>query len=217
MFKLSRITKMHFACKLVAVLLMVAIRVKGQCNSTTGCFPAIGNIALYRNITANSTCGENGEEIFSEIPYDGSGSLMVCSADNHTLAYPASNINDNNLTTSWQSEINVADDVIVQLDLEGPMLFDSLIIVWSTPRPSAMVIERSSDFGSSWSAYRYFATSCESFVNMSSEIITFDTVFNSTEPVCTEMDSVVFPPMDSEVVSIVSHIIKSGNFSDHIK
>ena len=199
---------MHFTCKLVAALLMVAIRVKGQCNSTVGCFPAIGNIALYRNVTANSTCGENGDESFAELPYDGSGSLMVCSADNPSLAYPPSNINDGNLTTSWQSEINVTDDVTVQLNLEGPMLFESLIIVWSTPRPSAMVIERSSDFGSGWSAYRYFATSCENFFNMSSEIITPDKLFNSTEPVCTEMDSLFTPPTDSEVVSIVSHIIE---------
>ena len=194
---------MHFACTVVAALLLLTVRVKGQCNNTAGCFPAIGNIALHRSVTATSTCGENGTTQFEVFGDGGSGSLMECSADDPLLAYPTSNINDNNLDTSWQSDVNVTD-VIVQLDLEGPMLFESLMIVWSTPRPSAMIIERSSDFGGSWIPYRYFATSCVNFFMLNSTVITPDTILPSTEAVCTIMDSSVFPLMDSEVVVLLA-------------
>ena len=184
---------MHFVSTLIVALLFLTVRINGQCNNTAGCFPAIGNIALYRNVTATSTCGENGTTEFTVFGDDGSGSLMECSADNPSLAYPASNINDNNLDTSWQSDTNVTD-VIVQLDLEGPMLLESLRIVWTTviPSPSAMIIERSSDFGVKWMPYRYFATNCVFFV-LNNTSYTPDTVFNSTEAVCTTMESQLAP------------------------
>ena len=194
---------MYFPWKLVAALLLLTVSVKGQCNNTAGCFPPVGNIALYRNVTASSTRGENGATQFTVFGDDGSGSLMDCSADDPSLAYPASNINDNNLTTSWQSETNVTN-VTVQLDLEGPMLFESLRIVWSTPRPSAMIIERSSDYGMNWTAYRFYATGCVVFFNMTPINITPDAIFNFTDAVCTIMDSQVFPPMDSEVVVLLA-------------
>ena len=207
--------KMHFACKLFATLLLLVVRAMGQCNNSAGCFPAIGNIALYRNITTSSTCGENGITQFIPFGSDGSGGLMECLADNPSLAYPASNINDGRLDTSWQSDINMTN-VTVQLDLEGPMLFESSIIVWSTPRPSAMIIERSSDYGLNWSPYRFFATDCSHFCMLyddlsfcindtaNTTVITPDTILLSTDPVCTTMDSTVFPPMDSEVVVLLT-------------
>lgn len=193
--------KVHFASKLVAVLLLLTARVNGQCNNAAGCFPAIGNIALFRNITATSTCGENGITQFGTFFDDGSGGgsgLMDCSASDPSLAYPASSINDNNPATSWQSD-TYATNVTVQLDLEGPMLFESLRIVWNTPRPTAMIIERSADFGSNWTAYRFFATNCQNFAMLNHTTITPGTTFPSTDPVCTIMDSNFTPPMDSEI------------------
>ena len=189
---------MHFVCKLAAALLLLTVRgIYGQCNNTAGCFPAIGNIALHRNITATSTCGENGITEFTTF-FEGSG-LMECSSGDPSLAYPASNINDNDLSTSWQSEINVTN-VTIQLYLEGLMLFDSLTIVWNTPRPSAMIIERSSDFGENWIPYRYYATECGSFFMLDNTVISSDTILPSTDAVCTTMESSLFPTMDSEVV-----------------
>lgn len=193
--------KVHFVSKLIAVLLLLTARVNGQCNNAAGCFPAIGNIALFRNVTATSTCGENGITQFATFFDDGSGSgsqSMDCLAGDPSLAYPASSINDNNPATSWQSD-TYATNVTVQLDLEGPMLFESLRIVWSTPRPTAMIIERSANFGRNWTAYRFFATDCRNFAMLNHTTITPDTVLPSTNPVCTIMDSNFTPPMDSEV------------------
>ena len=200
----------NYDCKLFATLLLLVAKTMGQCNDTAGCFPAIGNIALYRNVTTSSTCGENGTTQFIPFGSDGGGGLMECLADNPSMAYPASNINDGRLNTSWQSDINKTN-VTVQLDLEGTMLFKSLIIVWSTPRPSAMIVERSSDFELNWSPYRFFASDCSHFCMLDDSlsfcnngtaittVITPDTILPSTDPVCTTMDSTVFPLMDSEV------------------
>lgn len=205
---------MHLACKLVAALSLLIASVDGQCNNTRGCFPSIGNIALHRNVTATSTCGEDGVTRFTSFGDDGSGSgaqPMECLAND----YPASNINDNNSDTSWRSDTGVTN-VTVQLDLERPMLLDSLTISWSTPRPGAMIIERSHDFGRSWIPYRYYATSCVNFFMLNSTLITPDTIFPTVDAVCTIMDSSVFPLMDSEVVCIVSHALHTSMFVGHI-
>ena len=184
----------------IVTLLSLLVRVFGQCDNSAGCFPPTGNIALFRNISSSSTCGENGTTFFSS--FNAGSGLEICSTDDPAVAYPASNINDNDTTTAWQSDTGVTN-VTVQLDLEGPMRFENLTIIWSTPRPSAMFIERSSDFGITWMPYRYFATSCVNFFMINDTLITPDTILTSTEAVCTPMATTVFPFSGSEVVVLV--------------
>ena len=188
---------MKFIELTIVTSLFLLVKVLGQCDNSAGCFPPTGNIALFRNISTSSTCGENGTTVFTPA-LTGSG-MQFCSADDPTVAYPASNINDNDTTTAWQSDTGVTN-VTVQLDLEGPMLFESLTIIWSTPRPSAMIIERSSDFGNTWVPYRFFATSCLNFFMINATMIMPDTILDSTEAVCTEMEGTFFPTSGSEVV-----------------
>jgi len=200
---------MKFVEFAIVILLSLLVRVFGQCDNSAGCFPPTGNIALFRNISTSSTCGENGTTFFA--PFGAGSGMQICSADNPAVAYPASNINDNDTTTAWQSDTGVTN-VTVQLDLEGPMLFESMTIIWSTPRPTAMIIERSSDFGDSWVPYRYYSTSCENFFMINATLITPDTILTSTEAVCTQMAATFFPVSGSEVVVFV--LVNNGSVYD---
>ncbi|XP_009953082.1 PREDICTED: laminin subunit beta-4, partial [Leptosomus discolor] len=61
------------------------------------------------------------------------------------------------------------DHVSIRLDLETLFQFSHLILTFKTFRPAAMLVERSTDFGQTWKAFRYFAQDCAaSFPNISS-------------------------------------------------
>ncbi|XP_065918231.1 laminin subunit beta-1-like isoform X1 [Dysidea avara] len=202
---------MKFIELTIVTLLFLLVRILGQCDNSAGCFPPTSNIALFRNISTSSTCGENGTTFFT--PALAGNGMQICSADDPAVAYPASNINDNDTTTAWQSDTGVTN-VTVQLVLEGPMLFESLTIVWSTPRPSAMIIERSSDIGNTWVPYRFYSTNCVDFFMINSTLITRDTILVSTEAVCTDTESTVFPTSGSEITFDVSSHLFPGITED---
>lgn len=62
--------------------------------------------------------------------------------------------------TWWQSAEGVKEETL-QVDLETEFLFTHLILVFRSPRPAAMVLERSQDRGHTWKTLMYFARDCE--------------------------------------------------------
>lgn len=143
-------------------------------NSCSGraCNPRMGNLALGRVLSTHSVCGSN----FSE-PYcfykqavtprtRGACSAVKCSKCDSAVpgqAHPPSAMSDSSFrhpNTWWQSAEGVKEETL-RVDLETEFLFTHLIVVFRSPRPAAMVLERSQDRGRTWETLRYFARDCQ--------------------------------------------------------
>lgn len=48
----------------------------------------------------------------------------------------------------------------IRLDLETQFCLSHVVLVFKSPRPAAMAIERSADFGKTWEAVKVFAHNC---------------------------------------------------------
>uniref|UniRef100_A0A7M4F527 Laminin subunit beta 4 n=1 Tax=Crocodylus porosus TaxID=8502 RepID=A0A7M4F527_CROPO len=142
-----------------------------DCNSGS-CHPVIGDLLVGRSeqLTASSTCGMNGPQKYCIIGYlEGEQKCFFC--DSRYPYNPYTQLNshriENVITTFepdrkkkwWQSE-NGIDHVSIRLVLETLFQFSHLILTFKTFRPAAMLVERSTDSGQTWKAFRYFAQDC---------------------------------------------------------
>ncbi|KAH0618918.1 hypothetical protein JD844_018460 [Phrynosoma platyrhinos] len=68
----------------------------------------------------------------------------------------------------WQSQndncpfclLTDVNHVSLQLDLDKKFQLDSILLDFRSPLPVGMVIERSTDFGTTWKVYQYLSTDC---------------------------------------------------------
>ena len=70
-------------------------------------------------------------------------------------------------------------------------------MLWKSPRPQSMVLERSSDRGLTWEAYRYYSSSCVTVFGLDPPVI-FPGI-TGTEAICTQTESAVIPSTNGEV------------------
>ncbi|KFV81086.1 Netrin-4, partial [Struthio camelus australis] len=94
--------------------------------------------------------------------------------------------------TWWQSAQNSPRETI-RLDLEAAFYFTHLILVFKSPRPAAMVLERSQDFGKTWRPYKYFAANCSATFGLEDDVM-------RKGAVCTSRYSSPFPCTGGEVI-----------------
>lgn len=132
----------------------------------------MGNLAKGRVLRTQSVCGSNSSETFcfykqmSAPRSKESCSAAKCSKCSSAIpiqAHPPSAMSDSSFRypdTWWQSAEGVKEETL-NLDLETEFLFTHLILVFRSPRPAAMVLERSQDHGQTWKTLRYFAKDCE--------------------------------------------------------
>ncbi|XP_048037879.1 laminin subunit beta-3 [Megalobrama amblycephala] len=130
------------------------------------CYPVMGDLLLGReqSLHASSTCGLMGSEVVCT-PH-GQWKMKCCPCDSRNpAAYNAHRIQ--NVISSvgpnrwWQSKKDVSP-VTLQLDLNGMYHLESVLLSFKGPRPDALIIERSKDFGRSWQPVLYMATDCPS-------------------------------------------------------
>uniref|UniRef100_A0A3Q3ANE1 Netrin 4 n=1 Tax=Kryptolebias marmoratus TaxID=37003 RepID=A0A3Q3ANE1_KRYMA len=162
--------RVHAGCRPCAAGLSVeAFRagVAPRCESRA-CNPRMGNLVLGRRVLTQTACGNNGTELFCSYSDPnanlacGAPKCAKCNARLPLLTHPAGAMSDSSFrhpNTWWQSAGGVASET-VQLDLETEFYFTHLIAVFRSPRPAAMTLERSQDFGRTWRMLQYYASNC---------------------------------------------------------
>ncbi|CAB0034066.1 unnamed protein product [Trichogramma brassicae] len=146
------------------------------------CRPRSGDLLIGREhqLSATSTCGSRflPERYCSfksrgDQDDDCSHVCDTCDSDvNHTIRNVV-NYKDGEIVISrniackrrrnkdlwWQSE-NGVEEVSITLELESHFEMSQLFMRFASPRPAAMLIEKSDNFGRSWRVYQYFARNC---------------------------------------------------------
>ncbi|XP_040262981.1 laminin subunit beta-2-like [Bufo bufo] len=169
-----------------------------------GCYPATGNLLIGRaqSLTSTSTCGmETSQEYCIVSHLSESEKCFIC--DSRVPHQRGSQRIQNVIyltgldgeKTWWQSE-NGVEMVSVRLDLEAEFHFTHLILKFKTFRPAAMLIERSSDFGRTWKAYRYFSYNCTKMFPG----VPVNALHKSDDVICDQRYSDIEPSTEGEVI-----------------
>ncbi|XP_067998888.1 netrin-4 isoform X2 [Melanerpes formicivorus] len=164
------------------------------------CNPRMGNLAHGRVLQTETACGRDAPEAFCAYAEDAQrrcGRLLCgrCSGAQASLAHPAAAMADSPFRlprTWWQSARDTPRETI-QLDLEAAFYFTHLILVFKSPRPAAMVLERSQDFGQTWKPYKYFAANCSATFGLEDDVW-------QRGALCTSRYSSPFPCTGGEVI-----------------
>lgn len=173
------------------------------------CNPRMGNLAVGRPVQTISQCGSSSPERYCRPVYKMNRCMLhceVCDASVLHRAHPPASMTDSPFKhppTWWQSARGVSIETL-QMDLEVEFYFTHLIIIFRSPRPAAMAIERSQDFGRTWSALMLYAHNCSEVFNL------------EDGQSCTQKYSTAEPCSNGEVESLhtVSHISEEMNLLD---
>ncbi|XP_076857494.1 laminin subunit beta-3 isoform X2 [Brachyhypopomus gauderio] len=130
------------------------------------CYPPTGDLLPGRGeqLSVSSTCGLTGTEVFCT-PF-AQGKMKCCPCDSRNPAARNAHTIQNVLSSAepdrwWQSRKDVSP-VSLQLDLKQLFQLDTLVLSFKGPRPGALVIERTADFGQTWQPALYMAIDCPS-------------------------------------------------------
>uniref|UniRef100_W5KNR0 Uncharacterized protein n=1 Tax=Astyanax mexicanus TaxID=7994 RepID=W5KNR0_ASTMX len=121
-------------------------------------------IGREQHLSASSTCGLLATEIYCT-PF-GQMRMKCCPCDSQNPAGPNAHTIQNVLSSAgtgrwWQSKKDM-NPVTVQVDLQQLFQVNNVMLSFKGPRPDALVIERTKDFGRTWQPALYMAANCAS-------------------------------------------------------
>ncbi|XP_068172078.1 netrin-4 [Antennarius striatus] len=125
------------------------------------CSPPMGNLASGRVLLTLSSCCGNNSSRHSLCPNPPT-TPHLCPEDNH----PSAHMTDDPFMypdTWWASAAGTTlqgQQDEIRLDLDTRFCLSHVVLVFRSPRPAAMAVERSSDFGKTWEALKLFAQNC---------------------------------------------------------
>ncbi|XP_008166245.1 netrin-4-like isoform X3 [Chrysemys picta bellii] len=147
------------------------------------CNPPVGNLATGRTPVSLTTCGQNSTELYCFYPDQhllhwasqgcGQPRCTKCNANQPDNSHLPSDMTDDfflNPGSWWQSAQGVHREEI-RLDLETAFYLTHVIVVFKSPRPGAMVLERSQDNGQTWRPYKYFSVNCTATFGLQDDLI----------------------------------------------
>ncbi|KAM9184921.1 laminin subunit beta-3 [Mergus octosetaceus] len=147
-------------------VLLASLRLLGAQHdcSRGACYPPRGDLLLGRvqHLRASSTCGLTKPETYC-MPH-GEWNMRCCRCDSrlphsHNGHRVANVLSSAGRLRWWQSQSGM-ERVYLQLDLDEKFQLDGIVLDFRSPLPTAMLIERSTDFGKTWEVYQYLASDC---------------------------------------------------------
>ncbi|XP_029457233.1 LOW QUALITY PROTEIN: netrin-4-like [Rhinatrema bivittatum] len=175
-----------------------------RCNGHS-CNPPVGNLAAGRTPSTLTTCGQNNSELYcfyseqtspSSSPTEcGFPKCTKCNANQPDNAHLPSDMTDDfflNPASWWQSAQGIHREE-VRLDFGTEFYLTHVIVVFRSPRPAAMVLERSQDHGHTWRPYKYFATNCTATFGVQDDLM-------DEGSMCTSRYSKAWPCTRGEVI-----------------
>ncbi|XP_075766153.1 laminin subunit beta-3 isoform X2 [Pelodiscus sinensis] len=136
---------------------------QGSC-SHGACYPPAGDLLVGRihHLKASSTCGLVKPETYCTS--HGEWRMKCCRCDSRIPHAYNSHRVENVLSSKghmhwWQSQ-NDVNQVSLQLDLDKKFQLSNILLDFQAPLPAGMLIERSTDFGKTWTIYQYLASDC---------------------------------------------------------
>lgn len=195
-----------FICSVVAAF---AAEVSGECSDAGVCVPGPVNAAISAanrqvTVTATSTCGNPPAQYCRVQPLN---RCFICNESTHSV----DKMTDEKLSTSWQSVTwwewynnnNRTDEplkVNVTLSFnKSYALTGQIRLIFKSPRPVKMVLEKSDDKGQTWTPLQYYAEDCNDRFNMSSTPVESITM-GDFDRHCVEEYSDFNPQEDGEVL-----------------
>lgn len=151
------------------------------------CSPQVGNLASSRTLlTLPSRCHHTP------------AASHLCPEDPHPPAHMADDafLNPDTWWESGGGHGSSEQQDEIRLDLDTRFCLSHVIMVFRSPRPAAMAVERSADFGETWEALKLFARNCSAEFGLPDD---------SSQPgsVCTSRYSSAAPCTRGEVSSAI--------------